>query len=263
MDISTVIEYIVLTTVAIVIIHFYKYLYLDIYINFIQIPMFGAEALIFPPSLSSLYRTFFSVLTVITTLPLIYIIFFYLLFYGIYLLIKWILDQGGLFFIHPLVSPLLDAPPFKQLIKFGVFKLIEGIFKVFGINYLMNKIIHLYITVYIFSYENIRYIFNLIAPNLGDEVIKYIKKFNGKDKEYVMNKLEEENEKKEKEKEEEANNPRKKIDKSVDVEISNNIKPITPDMDATTANNTNLNNSKLVINTYSKKIGDYIKLNYK
>lgn len=259
MDISTVIEYIVLTTVAIVLIHFYKYLYLDIYINFIQIPLIGSEAIIFNASMSSLYRSFFSILTVITTLPLIYIIFFYLLFYGIYLLIKWILNQGALFFIHPIVSPLLDAPPFKQLIKFGVFRLIEGIFNVFGISYLFNKIIHLYGVVYIFSYENIRYIFNLIAPNLGDEVIKYIDKYKGKDAAYVKNQIEEENKKQE----EEENKPRHKIDSAVNVQISNNIKPITPDMDSITANNTYLNNNKMIINTYSKKIGDYIKLNYK
>jgi len=259
MDISTVIEYIVLTTVVIVLIHFYKYLYLDIYINFIQIPMFGSEALIFTPSLSALYRSFFSTLTVITTLPLIFIIIFYLLFYGIYLLIKWILNQGGLFFIHPIVSPILYAPPFKQLIKFGVFRLIEGIFKALGVDYLFNKLIHLYAAVYIFSYENIRYIFNLIAPNLGDEVIKYLEKYKGKDAAFVKKDIEE----KDKKKEEEENKPRHKIDSAVNVQINNNIKPITPDMDSTTANNTYLSNNKMVINTYSKKIGDYIKLNYK
>lgn len=255
MDISTIIEYIVLGTVIIVLIHLFKYLYLDFYIYVIQIPITGTESILFPQAFSSAFRSFFSIIVTVTTLPFIYILIFYLLFYGIYLLIKWILDQGWLFFIHPIVSPLLHVSPFKELIKFGVFRLIEGIFATFGISPLLKALYNLYISVYIFSDENIRYIFNLIAPGLGDKVIDYIKKYKGKDVNKVKAEIK-------KEEEEEENNPKKQIETSVKTIISHKLKPITPDLDATERNNIFISNNNEIINAYSKKIGDYIKLSY-
>ena len=254
MDISTIIEYIVLGTVVIVLIHLFKYLYLDFYIYAIQVPIIGSESILFPQPLSSAFRSFFSTIVTITTMPFIYILIFYLLFYAIYLLIIWILDQGWLFFIHPIISPLLDAPPFKQLIKFGVFRLIEGIFATFGISPLLKAYYNLYLSIYVFSNENIRYIFNLIAPGLGDKVLEYIKKYKGKSANHVKESLKKE--------QEEIPAPKKQIDESVKILVANKIKPITPDLDATDRNMIFMSNNNEIINAYSKKIGDYIKLSY-
>jgi hypothetical protein len=255
MDTSTIIEYIVLATVVIVLIHLYKYLYLDFYINLIQIPITGSETLLFPQPLSSAYKSFFSTIVSLTTMPFIYILIFYLLFYGLYLLIIWILDQGWLFFLHPIFSPLLDAPPFKELIKFGVFKLLEGIFITFGISPLLKAIYNLYLSIYIFSNSNTKYIFNLIAPGLGDKVVAYMEKYKGKSANTVKEEIN-------KEKEEEENNPKKQIEISVQAIIANKLKPITPDLDSTDKNNIFISNNNEIINAYSKKIGDYIKLSY-
>jgi hypothetical protein len=254
MDISTIIEYIVLGTVVIVLIHFFKYLYLDFYIYVIQVPITGSESILFPQPLSSAFRSFFSTIVTVTTMPFIFILLFYLLFYGIYLLILWILNQGWLFFLHPIFSPLLDAPPFKQLIKFGVFRLIEGIFATFGISPLLKAYYNLYLSIYIFSNENIRYIFNLISPGIGDKVIEYMKKYKGKDANQVKEELKKE--------EEEENTPKKQIETSVKTIIANKLVPITPDLDAKDRNSIFISNNKEIINAYSKKIGDYIKLSY-
>jgi hypothetical protein len=254
MDISTIIEYIVLTTVVIILIHLYKYLYLDIYINLIQVPLIGTESILFPQPLSSGYRAFFSTLTSITTTPFIYILIFYLLFYAIYLLIIWILNQGWLFFIHPLISPLLDASPFKELIKFGIFKLIQGIFDTFGISPLLKAIYHLYFTVYVFSNDNIRYIFNLIAPNLGDKLVAYMEKHKGKTAKQVTEEIEKE--------EIEENKAKSQIELGVKAIISGKLRPITPDLDASKRNEIFMANNNEMINAYSRKIGDYIKLSY-
>lgn len=262
MDISTTIEYIVLATVVIILIHLFKYLYLDLFIYFIQVPLIGTESIFFPQPLSSFFRSFFSIIVNLTTIPLLYIIVFYLLFYGIYLLIQWILDQGWLFFIHPLVSPLLGAPPFKQLIKFGVFRLIKGVFAAFGISTIFGAFIKFYVSVYIFSNENIKYIFNLIAPNLGDKILDYINKNKGKTAKMVESDINKEQEEIKNKQEEEDNKPRNQIETSVNVAVSHKLKPITPDLDATDKNNIFISNNNKYINEYSKKIGDYIKLNY-
>jgi len=269
MDVSTIIEYVVLATVVIILIHLFKYLYLDAFIYLIQVPMIGSESIIFPQAISSIFRTIVSSIVTISTLPLIYIIVFYLLSYGVYLLIKWILNQGWLFFIHPLVNPLLDVPPFKQLIKFGVFRLIEGIFGALGISSLFGSIIKFYVSVYIFSYDNTRYIFNLIAPNLGDKIVEYLKKHKGKKAKMVEEDVKKEEEKIKKEEEEkkkkeieEDNKAKRQIEKGVETIVANKIELITPDLDATEKNKRYLNNNNEIINAYSKKIGDYIKLNY-
>jgi hypothetical protein len=270
MNFSTIIEYIVLTTVVIIIIHFYKYLYLDFYINFIQIPVFGAEALLLPPSLSTLYTTFFSTITSLTNGLLIYIFIFYLLFYGIYLLITFILSKGELFLFHPFVRPLLDVSPFPELIKFGIFKLLDGLFISFTMSPFFKAFFNVQITIYIFSYENIKYIFNLISPNLGDKIVEFMEKHKGKKTEEIELELkarEEEKQRLEKEKKENEDKDEVRaitsINKGVEVEIANNLKQTTPDLDATESNKIFIENNNLVVNTYSKKIGDYIKLNYK
>lgn len=261
MNFSTIIEYIVLTTVIIIIIHFYKYLYLDFFINFIQIPAIGAEALIFPPSLSTLYTTFFSTLTSLTNGLLIYIFIFYLIFYGLYLLIMFILNRGELFLFHPFVRPLLDVSPFPELIKFGIFRLLDGLFISFSMSPFIKAFFNVQITVYIFSYENIKYIFNLISPNLGNKIVEFMEKHKGKKTEEIELEL------KTKEKKENEDKDEVKaittINKGVEVEIANNLKQTTPDLDATESNKIFIENNNLIVNSYSKKIGDYIKLNYK
>jgi len=262
MDVSTIIDYIVLISVIIVLIHAFKYLYLDLFIYGFQMPIFGSESLIFYDPVSSTFRTFFSILVSVTTPPLIYILVFYLLFYLLYLLFIWILDQGWLFFIHPLVQPLLSISPFNELIKYGVFKLIEGILSAFGISTLIGAFYKVYISVYIFSNENIRYIFNFIAPGLGDKVIEYMDKYKGKKADLIKQMINEERENKKENKDEDKLKAIEQINLSVKASIANKIKPITPDLDVIEKNNIYLKNNKEIINAYSKKIGDYIKLSY-
>lgn len=262
MDPSIVVEYIVLISVIIVLIHTFKYLYLDLFIYGFQMPILGTESIFFYQPISSLIRTIFSFLVTITTLPLIFIIIFYLISYGIYLLLLWLLDQGWLFFLHPIIRPILDLPPFKQLIKFGVFKLIKGIFSAFGVSTIIGAFFRGYLSVYVFSIENTRYIFNLIAPNLGNKFIEYMERNKSKKSEEIQNELKEEEIKKEELKQEEDNKPKAQIETAVKSLIANKIKNITPDLDATEKNNIFVSNNNEIINAYSKKVGDYIKLNY-
>ena len=53
-------------------------------------------------------------------------------------------------------------------------------FTTFGISPLLKAIYNLYLSVYIFSNSNTKYIFNLIAPGLGDKVVAYMEKYKGK-----------------------------------------------------------------------------------
>jgi hypothetical protein len=81
-----------------------------------------------------------------------------------------------------------------------------------------------------------------------------MEKYKGKTAKQVTEEIEKE--------EMEENKPKSQIELGVKTIISGKLRPITPDLDALKRNEIFIANNNEMINAYSKKIGDYIKLSY-
>lgn len=260
-------DLIVFITVFFVITHFFKYLYIDIFIQCILKPGFRRDALFFPTQLATFLRSAYSTYVQSTISPFIIIIIFYLVFYIIYkIIVEILLKLYPIFFLFPIFDAILLIPPFPQLIKYGVFRLIDNIINAIGMKTLFLKFFHIFFSVYIFSKENMRDMFNFLFPGLGEEVVKLMD-----NKEYQEEYTKKNEEKK---KEEEINKKNKndiiitpvdiankKIEEETNICITNNIIPITPDMSISEKNNIELKNSTIKIKCNAENIGKYIKNN--
>jgi len=257
-----IIELIIFISVLLVSIHFFKYLYLDIFINFIQVPIMGIQAFFLPSPLAVGIRGGISAFTQATYQLFIIIMLFYIIFYLIYLLIvEVLLKLYPIFFLFPLFNAILESSPFPQLIKYGVFRLIDGIIDAFKVKDFIITILRINVSVYIFSKENIRTLFNYLFPGLGDKVIEMIKK---KKKENEINKEKDEEKRDITKKKEEIKKDiiTKKINEETENCISTNLIQITPDMNTTEKTKASFTNSIIKIRCNSENIGKYIRSNY-
>jgi hypothetical protein len=261
-------EFIVFISIFFVITHFFKYLYIDLFIDCFLSPIFRKKALFFPSQLATFLRSAYSTYVQSTISAFIIIIVFYIVFYIVYkIIVEILLKLYPIFFLFPIFEAVLDIPPFPQLIKYGVFRLLDNIINAIGMNTLLLKSFNIFFSVFIFSKENMRDMFNFLFPGLGDEVVKLMENVEYQDE---YKKREEEKEKKKKNDElkkkeipltptEIAN---KKIEEETEICITNNIIPITPDMSISEKNNIELKNSSIKIKCNADNIGKYIKANY-
>ena len=200
------------------------------------------------------------------------ILLFYLIFYILYLIIITIIPPTGPATIFiPIRELLLKIPPFEDLINFGVFRLLDKLFSVFGIDGWINKIITANNALITFSSENIRVILYYLLPNYKNDIDEYIDKVQKEEKEGTQEGTREEKErekeetkeetKEEKEEKEIKKDTKMKIEEEVEVCVANRLKLITPDMTATERVKNIYDNSMAKVYCQSRSIGKYIRSN--
>ncbi len=193
------------------------------------------------------------------------ILLFYLIFYILYLIIITIIPPTGPATIFiPIRELLLKIPPFEDLINFGVFRLLDKLFSVFGIDGWINKIITANNALITFSSENIRVILYYLLPNYKNDIDEYIDKVQKEEKEGTGEGTEEgteEETKEEKEEKEIKKDTKMKIEEEVEVCVANRLKLITPDMTATERVKNIYDNSMAKVYCQSRSIGKYIRSN--
>ena len=102
-----------------------------------------------------------------------FFIIFYLIFYFIYIAIKTLVpDTGFQTFFIPLKELLLQIPPLPTLEKYGIFRLIECIFKSFGISPALEGFIKFNLCFIDFSRDNIRTILKMIFQDIEFDIEK-------------------------------------------------------------------------------------------
>lgn len=177
---------------------------------------------------------------------LLFFIILYLIFYFIYLAIKTLVPDTGIatFFI-PIKEILLAIPPLPTLEKYGIFRLIECIFKSFGIKPALEGFIKFNLCFVDFSRDNIRTIIRMIFPDLEIDL--------NNDKSL-------ENRNKTIEKKEEKNIIYKQIDEEVNICYKNNRKPIKIGMSEVEKARIEYDNNQAYIKCKANSIGKYIRI---
>ena len=237
------IEFVVFLSVLIVVINITGISFI-VFNYFIKIPLFG-ENPIFVTKLTHnfIFDTYQK--CCILTRPLLLIIFiFYLIFYGIYLFIINIIPETGIqtMFI-PIRELLLKFPPLPELDKYGVFRLLDGIFKALGLSTIFKKLFGIQKSFYIFSRENIQKIINTLIPDYKLPENERIEKKEKKDEPNVNDEV------------------YQMINTETNICIKDNTKPIEVGMSEIEKMKINMENNNEMIKCRASSIGKYIRTN--
>jgi len=246
------VETVVLFTVIIVVENLFFIFWYLIYEDCIKGPAIGREPIFLPAKLAEFIRSCFSQFSG-TTRPLFIIsIVFYIIFYILYLIIIFIIPETGIATLFiPVRELLLKIPPFPDLIKYGVIKLMDDIVTIFGLKGYLLRFYSLNLAFYVFSKENIKRIFNYIFPNLGDKMVEAMD-------------IDESDVNKDKGKQPELdakNKVYKKIETETAICASNKLIEIAPDMTESEIQSARFKNTSITTNCHSKSVGKYIRSN--
>jgi|694.fasta_scaffold48180_4 hypothetical protein len=236
-----IIERLILITVAITVFQIIWLLYLLI-LFFILYPFFGKKTFFFPKVVSTGLHGLFSQIAAFLLPIVIFLYVFYIIMYIIYLIIIYIVPPTGWATLWiPIREILLGIEPMPSLIKYGVFKLFDNIIKAFGLSDKVKSLIIILGSLFDFSRENIKQILIQLLPMYRDKINEFasIENFNI-DNENGLN---------------------KDIIEYKKICIAQNVKKITPDMNAVEKIQTNLDNIFETIKCESKSISNYIKQN--
>jgi len=174
---------------------------------------------------------------------LFFFIIFYLIFYFIYIAIKTLVPDTGIqtFFI-PLKELLLQIPPLPTLEKYGIFRLIECVFKSFGISPALEGFIKFNLCFIDFSRDNIRTILKMIFKDIEFDIEK-----SSDDKK--SNKVEKK-----------GNIIHKQIEEEVNICYKNNRKPMKIGMNEVERARIDFDNNQAYIKCKANSIGKYIRI---
>jgi hypothetical protein len=172
-----------------------------------------------------------------------FFIIFYLIFYFIYIAIKTLVPDTGIqtFFI-PLKELLLQIPPLPTLERYGIFRLIECIFKSFGISPALEGFIKFNLCFIDFSRDNIRTILKMIFQDIEFDIEKSSddKKSNNVEKK--------------------GNIIHKQIEEEVKICYKNNRKPMKIGMNEVERARIEYDNNQAYIKCKANSIGKYIRI---
>ena len=256
------IEILVLITVIIVVVNCFFILWYLIYEDCIKVFIVGKKPIFLPEVLATAIRTCFSQFASVTRPLFIVSIVFYIIFYIFYLIIIYIIPETGIATLFiPIRELLLKIPPFPDLFKYGVIKLIDDIIFIFGLKGFLFRTLNVYFAFYVFSKDNVRRIFNYIKPELGDKIVEKLPfeepvtkpTSNSDSDKYELEKKDEPSERKA--------TIYKKIEADTDICISNNLIKKTPKMSGFEINNADFKNSMLAAKCHSESVGKYIRSN--
>ena len=261
-----VIEIVVLTTVIIVVVNCIFILWFMIYEDIFKSIIIGKEPILLPEAVVIFIRNCFSQFSSITRPIFIVSIIFYIIFYIFYLIIIFIIPETGIATLFiPIRELLLKIPPFPDLFKYGVIKLMNDIVFIFGLKGFLFRTLNVYFAFYVFSKDNVRRIFNYLQPELGDKIVEHLpfeepvtdpnsnsNSNNERDK-YELQKQDEPSERKK--------TIYKKIEADTDICISNNMIKKTPLMTSFERNNADFKNSMIATKCHSASVGKYIRSN--
>lgn len=237
------IEFIVFISVLIVVINIIG-ISIVVFHLFIKVPVSSEKPILVSKGVHNFIFNSYQNFCIFTRPFLLFIFIFYLIFYGIYLFIIKVIPKTGIetLFI-PVQELLLKFPPLPALDKYGVFRLLDGIFNALGLSSIIDKLIGVQTSFYIFSRENIQKIISSIIPN------------------YIL--PENENvERKETKKEPNVNDEvYEMIDKETNICIRNNTKPIEFGMSEVEKMKLNMENNNEMIKCRASSIGKYIRTN--
>jgi len=242
------IEFLILITVAITV--FELVVVCHSILNFFFLtPIFGPEGILLPTEWSDFIIGTSNEIAAMLIPIYILILVFYLIMYILYLIIINIIPETGpkSFFI-PIREILLSIPPFPDLIKYGVFKLMDNLVYSFGLSSLVKIIINIIASVFNFSRDNIKRILIYILPDYEEKINEYDYKMQ---KEEANNEIKEEN----------KNELYEQIDEEKNICISNNTSITTPDISLSDMINDNITNIYERVNCEEKAIGNYIRSN--
>jgi len=172
-----------------------------------------------------------------------FFIIFYLIFYFIYIAIKTLVpDTGFQTFFIPLKELLLQIPPLPTLEKYGIFRLIECIFKSFGISPALEGFIKFNLCFIDFSRDNIRTILKMIFQDIEFDIEK-----SSDDKK--SNKVEKK-----------GNIIHRQIEEEVNICYKNNRKPMKIGMTEVERARIEFDNNQAYIKCKANSIGKYIRI---
>lgn len=164
---------------------------------------------------------------------------FFVIMYGIYLIIKYIIpDTGFPTLFIPLKELLLKIPPLPQLEEVGVFRFFDAIVSMFYLPTFEKKIRSLFYEYYLFSKNGTLEVIKIFNPSINTDTlettfIETLQNYN-RDEKY------------------------KKIEKDVDICINNNSELTTPDATYIDNMKNEINNIKTNIKCNLNSIGSYI-----
>ena len=164
---------------------------------------------------------------------------FFIIMYGIYLIIKYIIpDTGILTLFIPIKELLLKIPPLPELEQAGIFKFFDGIISVFYYPTFEEKIKNLFYEYYLFSKNGTIEVIKIFNPSIETDaletaIVETLKNYN-RDEKY------------------------KKIEKDVNICISNNSELSPPNATYIEDIKANINNIKTNIDCNMKSISSYI-----
>ena len=164
---------------------------------------------------------------------------FFIIMYGIYLIIKHIIpDTGFPTLFIPIKELLLKIYPLPELEKAGIFKFFNGIISVFYFPTFEEKIKQLFYEYYLFSKNGTIEVIKIFNPSIESDTLETtitetLKNYN-RDEKY------------------------KKIEKDVNICISNNSELAPPNATYIEDIKANINNIKTNIDCNMKSISSYI-----
>lgn len=262
--VEKIVDISVFFTVLVLVIYITKYFYYDFSIFFFINPIFGSDSIFLSSPLNAVIYAGLNFLVVFLFFPFLFILGWYIYFFVHYYVIKEILlKQQALFLFFPIFELILSIPPFPQLEKFGVFRLFQGTIDAFGLHDAIKTPAKIYLVNFIFSAENIKFIFNNIFPGLGDKITKIMEE-QSPTAQLAKSQVEEkppEKEIKQILEDDPKEIARKKIDEDINACITNGTIQITPDMTDGQKNDIYRMNAEIQIKCNANKIGDYIKIN--
>lgn len=246
-----IIEIVIIVSVIIVIVNLFVFFCYLIFEDCIKSYIVGKNPILLPELLATSIRSGLTTFTGVTRPVLIIIILFYIIFYILYLIIIFIIPETGIATLFiPVRELLLKIPPFPDLIKYGIIKLMDDIVIAIGLKTYILKFFSINLALYVFSKENIKRIFNYIYPNLGDRIIEKIN-------------IEEANVEKGKKPDldNSTNNVYKKIEAETEACVAGSLIQITPDMSSSQAHKASFKNSMITAKCHSRSVGKYIRSN--
>lgn len=237
------IEFVVFLSVLIVIINITGISFV-VFNLFIKIPIVGEKPIFVSKQVHNTIFDTYQKLCIFTRPFFLIIFIFYLIFYGIYLFIINIIPETGIqtLFI-PIRELLLKIPPLPELDKYGVFKLLDGIFNALGLSTIFKKLFGIQKSFYIFSRENIQKIINTLIPNYNLPENEPIEKKENKNEPNVNDEV------------------YKMINNETNICIKNNTKPIEFGMSEIEKMKINMENNNEMIKCRASSIGKYIRTN--
>jgi len=250
-----------------------KFFWYDFSVLFWFYPMFGSESLFLSSVINIIIYCFLSFLILTFWMFFLFIFFWYLYFFFHYWLItRVLLKEQALFLYHPFFHLILKIPPFPQLEKFGVFRYFQGMFDAFYLETYFKRIAKIFVVNFIFTSDNVKFIFNFVSPGLGDKIADYMAKAsiaigiiedNTTEQEKAELGLDIENPNENQQiisTNDPAANARKKIDEAIQICINNNTKQILPGMSDREKTDLVRINAQVMIDCSANKIGEYLKV---